>query len=296
MPSLTLSSEATTPGARRPGPARARLALLTGAALVLAAVLLVRTWSPGVHTPEERTARDVVVGMASQAAMAEYTHDMDDVARAAVGSGATVIDVYHQRPFLGGTLGHLTFLVTVDDPMVGEKFFDWFGLWPDQWDPGPYCFRVAFDEHGKVGEPGTPDGAALVDCPADAAPVTLPPDDTPPVTPPPSGDPVAAPEARDAAHEVLVTLPAGDAPDADDVAARINEALPAAHDGRPVAQATVFVDDADVGVAMGDADDCVLVARIGGEVRDVYPPPVYLQPGELGCTGSTALSDLRPPH
>jgi hypothetical protein len=59
------------------------------------------------------------------------------------------------------------------------------------------------------------------------------------------------------------------------------------------------VDDTRVGVAMGVADDCVLVKSEGDSVEDVYPPPVLLQPGELGCAPGTALTDpeqLRSPH
>jgi hypothetical protein len=43
----------------------------------------------------------------------------------------------------------------------------------------------------------------------------------------------------------------------------------------------------------------VLVKSENGAVEDVYPAPISLQPGELGCTPETALADpdqLRSPH
>ncbi|EXJ50649.1 MULTISPECIES: hypothetical protein [unclassified Microbacterium] len=53
--------------------------------------------------------------------------------------------------------------------------------------------------------------------------------------------------------------------------------------------------DGAIGASMGTERRCVLVRRVDGTER-VYAPRVYLQPGELGCRGTTARSDLRPPH
>ena len=38
------------------------------------------------------------------------------------------------------------------------------------------------------------------------------------------------------------------------------------------------------------------IGASNGVTERVYAPRVYLQPGELGCRGTTARSDLRPPH
>lgn len=237
--------------------------------------------APRVSTEEERTAQDLVIALTRQTAMASYSQDIGVFARAAAAaaSGLTLIGVDDD-----GGFGHLTFAATLDDP-VDTQSGGLFAPPASAWDPGPYCFRVTFDAYGKVGEFGTADGIALVSCP----------DALRAVEPPPRTDPIVPPDARDVAHAVLAEAP-DSRPDADDLAAQIDALLPAEVDGRPVVEPTVTVDGADIGIALGSIDDCVLVARIDGAVTDVYPPSVYLQPGELGCTASTALADLRPPH
>ena len=42
---------------------------------------------------------------------------------------------------------------------------------------------------------------------------------------------------------------------------------------------------------MQDANDCLLVNLVDDTVNDVYPPAVLLQPGELGCSATTAIAD-----
>ncbi|GAA4064327.1 hypothetical protein GCM10023065_14570 [Microbacterium laevaniformans] len=54
--------------------------------------------------------------------------------------------------------------------------------------------------------------------------------------------------------------------------------------------------DGAIGASMGTERRCVLVRRVDGVTERVYAPRVYLLPGELGCRGTTARSDLRPPH
>lgn len=280
MPPVTTRAD-TASGPAPARPRTRRLVAVAGALVVVAGGAALYAGTPRVSTEEERTAQDLVIALTRQTAMASYSQDIGVFARAAdaAASGLTVIRVDDD-----GGFGHLTFAATLDDPVDTQDTAP-FALPDSAWDPGPYCFRVTFDQYGKVGEFGTADGIALVDCPADLRAVE----------PPPRTDPIVPPDARDVARAVLAEAP-DVRPGADGLAAQIVALLPAELDGRPVAEATVTVDGTDIGVALGSADDCVLVARIDGAVTDVYPPPIYLEPGELGCTASTALADLRPPH
>lgn len=231
-------------------------------------------------TRDQRDAREKVVTFMRTTAMQSYHPEMADVARAAAGSGPRLVGWTDERS--GDRIGTLTFAVTAPEaPDVGgfqQK---------RQVDPGPYCFRVDMGTYGKLGEFGTADGIRLVDCP----------DPLVDVTPPPSDDPVVAPNAREAAWQVLTDLPLGEPADVDDVAAWITGLLdPPVEEGRTLTEVKVTVRGADVGVATGGPDDCVLVARIDGTVTDVHVAPVQLQPGEAGCTAGTALAGLRPPH
>ncbi|WP_136517595.1 hypothetical protein [Cellulomonas telluris] len=254
---------------------------------VAAAVLALVACAPSL-TPGELQARDVVLDLLATTRMSSHTESIDGFARAAVGtpSGTTLVGIEPAEGFERGDvlLGTLTFAVTLPEPADAPKFS--IGE-PDEVDRGPHCFAVRFDRWGKVGEWGEPDGVDRVDCPPGVVEVT----------PPPSDVPVAAEDARDAAWQVLEELPAGGTPDADDVAERITALLaPVEPGGPPLADVDVEVEGADVGVATGGPDDCVLVARVGGTVVDVHVAPVQLQPGELGCRPSTALAMPAPPH
>ena len=60
-----------------------------------------------------------------------------------------------------------------------------------------------------------------------------------------------------------------------------------------------LVADGDIGFAMGDADDCLLVKRDSEGVKVLNVPDILLKPGELGCDPDTALrpgDQLRSPH
>ncbi len=267
------------------------------AAVVLAAALglgvakaVQATGSNRVDTPEEQAAQDLLIGRLNTVAMSSVHDSLEDFARAARGLGLTVVAMAAQeRTRADDVIGTLTFSVLLDEstaPQGGGL------IAAPEWDPGPYCLRVPFDHYGKHGEFGTADGIDLVGCPADATAVALPADDVVRV----------APNAREAAHQVLDALPASGLPTEDRIAAQVTALLAPPDATNPDLRVTtaapvVVVDGDHVGIAMGGPDDCVLVKRDGGVVSDVYAPDVYLQPGELGCTGWTALSDdLEPPH
>jgi hypothetical protein len=176
----------------------------------------------------------------------------------------------------GEPVGWITLSLTVGDTL--EPAHGWGE--PREMEPGPHCFRVAFDHWGV-------DDIRHTDCPADLDRVPAP----------PSERPAVAANAEEAVRAVLTALPA-DLPPADDVVAQVEALLePHANGVTPLAAVTAQVEDGVVAVATGDDDDCVLVARTSaGEVHDVHVPSVYLLPGELGCQASTAFADLRPPH
>ncbi|QCB93053.1 hypothetical protein [Cellulomonas shaoxiangyii] len=264
-------------GTRRPG--RATAALPAAAALLLAGCA-----APAL-SPGQEQAREHLLELLSTTRMASYSPDIETFARAAGGALPVLVGI-DPAAAGGDVLGTLTFAVTLPPPPEDVGGFPVVPRPPDP-DPGPHCFEVLVDRHGKVGEWGSTEGVSLVDCPADLDPVV----------PPPSDDPVAAPDVREAAWRVLGELPVAGEPDPADVDDRITALLaPPAADGPPLADVLVHVDGTDVGVASGDEDDCVLVARIDGTVQDVHVTPVQLQPGEAGCTSGTALAGLRPPH
>ena len=231
----------------------------------------------GPPSQDEQDARDVVVDFMRTTRMASYRPDIEDVVRMA-GGGPTLVAWSAETS--GSSIGTLTFAVTLPEPADENGAFA-----PQrETDPGPYCFAVEMDAYGKVGEFGTAEGIRSVDCP----------DPLVAVTPPTSDRPVVADNTREAVWQVLADLPS--APDADEVAERITALLAPSDEGRVLAGVRVAVDGADVGVAVGGPDDCVLVARRDGTVTDVHVARVQLQPGEVGCTAGTALAPPDPPH
>lgn len=176
----------------------------------------------------------------------------------------------------GEAIGWITVGLTVSDTREPSGYWDQ----PEEQDPGPYCFRVAFDHWGVNAIEG-------VDCPDELIAVPAPPSERPKI----------AANAEEAVWAVLAALP-DDPPSEADIIAEVTALLePHPNDVTPLAEVTASVQGAAIAIATGDDDDCVLVARSSaGEVDDVYVPSVYLQPGELGCRASTAFADLRPPH
>lgn len=162
----------------------------------------------------------------------------------------------------------------------------------------PYlaCFESEFDYWGvtteEFGQWDDDDAVARpIDCPADAQPVE-PPVDTRPV-----------PVVPDGTETVVVEVLGGAEPGAssEDILAAVKARMPRPTGDREVAfDPSVLVRENEIGFAMGDADDCLLVARRDdGKVEVLQVPRVLLQPGELGCRADTALlpvDQLRSPH
>jgi len=260
-------------------------------AAVTAAVVLALA---GCAVPDDQRAPDpsAIPRATVEEALHPIAYDRyDDIffaARAAVTaietSSLRLIAIDEREPGeLGDTFGSLSFW------LPGSVVTDAAGLTREI---GPFCFRVAFSYYGAA----ELDGVVVTDqfdCPADAAEVTPPPDET--------VYPVIAENAREAVRAVLEQVAAGgEQPSTKDIADRIRVLLVAPESElQSLAEPDVAEHEGDIGVAIAAGGDCVLVALVDGTVADVYPPAVLLQPGELGCAGSTAIADpdsLRSPH
>lgn len=162
----------------------------------------------------------------------------------------------------------------------------------------PYvaCFDSEFDYWGVATEEadqwGIDDAVARPNsCPADAHAVE-PPVDTRPV-----------PVVPDGTEEIVVGVlsRAGAEPSPEGILTEVRDRMPQPTGDREVAfEPSTVIADGQIGFAMGDVDDCLLVVRRAtGDVEVLHVPRVLLQPGELGCRAETALlapEQLRSPH
>ena len=160
-------------------------------------------------------------------------------------------------------------------------------------DPYVGCFWAEYDVYGVVAGPGIGDAAIArgFDCPADAREIE-PPVDTSPVYVVPEGT------------EALVVEVLGAAPvdaSADAIVAEVVERMPPTTGPNDVVyEPAAVVVDGEIGFAMGQASDCLLVKRTTADgVVVVHAPSILLEPGELGCRPQTALlppENLQSPH
>ena len=259
---------------------------------VLVVTGLLAGCAPGAASAQGSRASQMV-GEVVTSVSGDRSRDINGFARSAAasidGDGSVrgrvdLVAIEESEPAsLGDPFGTLTFRVQLPEDDSGytlERAFD-------------ACFTVEFDYYGVSDERIWESSSYLREqaCPADVA-VLVPPIDT-------SIRYVVAANAEAAAMGVLSDETAA-VEDADGITARILALLEVSAGGyEQVAPPTVIVDDGDVGVAMGAADDCVLVSRVDGVVSRVMPAPILLQPGELGCQPGTALIDpaqLRSPH
>jgi hypothetical protein len=264
------------------------------AGIVGASLMLVACSSAGAA--HDRRGADTVAELA-RAISDERPDDINGFAREAAlrGEGGAGSNSHDARligiePFepdtINDPLGRLTFAVEIDLHPVTRD------------DPATLtnCFQVEFDYYGYTGDRGLAgaDDPAIVgvDCPADPVTVVPPPDT--------SEHPVVPDNAEAVIMDVLSALPADVPPDADQVTESIRSRLDLpTGEFEVLADVGVQVEGADVGVAMGDTDSCVLFLRSDGVVEQLHVPRVLLQPGEYGCRPSTALVDadqLRSPH
>lgn len=262
------------------------------AVCLLVATVLLAGCAPRVESAQGSQARQIV-GEVARSASGDRPDDINSIARSAAaaieGDGSKrgrvdLVGIEESEPAsLGEPFGTLTFRVQLPADDTGFAPAGPFGA----------CFTVEFDYYGVSDDRIRENSRYLREqsCPADVAPI-VPPIDT-------SIRSVVAANAEAAATEVLADQ-SSVGEEADVITARILALLELPTGTfEQLAQPTVLVNDGDVGVAMGSADDCVLVARVDGVVSRVMPAPILLQPGELGCQPGTALADpaqLRSPH
>jgi hypothetical protein len=158
-----------------------------------------------------------------------------------------------------------------------------FRLWEE--DPVTACYRADFNYYGV-----TDGGPTRIHCPADAKPIT-----------PPPAQRTGVPESYlDAFKKILAELPP--APTSDEVLTALRSKLPPV----PVDDTTklpwaeprlhAVVQAGDIGVVAASGGDCLTGVRLAdGTVEAWYPRRVHTQPGELGCSGDSALSLYKSP-
>jgi len=161
-----------------------------------------------------------------------------------------------------------------------------FRLWDE--DPVTACYRADFNYYGV-----TDGGPDRVRCPADARPIV----------PPPAQRTGVPDNYLEAFKTILAALPPTSTQD--EVLAALRAKLPPV----PVdpesklpwkePRLDAFVKDGAVGVVAAGGGDCLNGVRLAnGTVEAWYPPRVQTQPGEIGCSGQSALVlyTTPPPH
>lgn len=268
---------------------RSRSTLGLAAAAIGLSVTLAGCAVPGLasNAPDQRLedrARTQAADLARSLSQGA-TDTIDDYARWADAKTQTgAVEVIGFEPFAdavhGEPFGLLRLRSTIDvgsgDPFVAcfESEFDYWGVATEEFGDWDDDRAVAHD----------------VPCPPDAARIT-PPVDTRPIEVVPDG-----------AEAIVVDVLTTATPDATatDLLATLNARMPAPTGERETAfPANLAIVQGEIGFAMGDADDCLLVKRSAEGVTVLHVPQVLLQPGELGCSTSTALApeeDLRSPH
>jgi hypothetical protein len=263
---------------------RAAMVLVSFLALASLAGCATLTAQGAAEDRARRSVLDIVQSLTTK------RPNIDDFARAIDAQfSVTIVDIEEYPDAAhGDAFGRLTFFVP-DQPIQS-------GFGGASEDHGPFCFAVEFSYFGYEGDRRYGDGVDAVDCPQNPAPAIVPEDTTVRAVP--------APNAAEAARQVLAAIGTGpvssEVLEAGQIAAAIAELLVDPEgEFAVVAQPDVVVHYSAVGVAMGDADDCVLVSWVAGVVTEVSVPAVLLQPGELGCQAGTAIADpdsLRSPH
>lgn len=255
------------------------LALTASAAGLSGCVLI----PPALDMESHEGARSEVAGLARGLLAARSEPTIEDYARGADEALArsTIVQLIGYEadtsPRDDGLVGRLQFRAIVQREVYGDYVA---------------CFWSEFDETGVVASPINVDAAVAHDlpCPPDAEQIE-PPVDTSPVYVVPEG-------TETVVVEVLSAAPADVT--ADDIVAEVTERMPQPTGPYDVAyEPAAIVVDGDIGFAIGQGDDCLLVKRTDAGVEVVHAPSILLEPGELGCLPSTALrppEDLQAPH
>ncbi|WP_157156905.1 hypothetical protein [Diaminobutyricimonas sp. LJ205] len=237
-------------------------------------------------------ASDTRSQSSARAAVADVSRDLYRVATDTIDDYARWADAATAQSSMVELIGYEPYPDAVHgDPFGALQFRATLQL-SEYGDPYVACFESEFDFWGVATEDFGDDRAVARDiqCPADAQRIA-PPVDTRIVE--------VVPEGTEAlVIEVLTNAPA--TMTADEIVAEVTARMPQPTGDREVPfEPAATVDGGDIGFAMGDAGDCLLVKRTSTGVNVLYVPRILLQPGELGCQAKTALlpaDQLRPPH
>ena len=259
-----------------------------GVALVVAgfAALALTGCASGPTSPHDEashTAARAAVADLSRGLYRYGTDVIDDYARwADAGSQHAGVELIGYEAYPGAVhgdpFGALQFRATVEygDPYVAcfESEFDFWGVATGD--------RGSWDDDAAVAHDiECPPGALRIPPPVDTRTVHVVPDGT-----------------ETLVLEVLTNAPL--AASADDIVAQVLERMPHPQGEREEPfEPRALVVEGDIGFAMGDADDCLLVKRDSEGVMVLNVPDILLKPGELGCNPDTALrpgDQLRSPH
>lgn len=258
------------------------LALTSSGILAGCAAVTAVSADLGIHESARTAVADVSRGLYRGA-----TDVIDDYARWAYtdtqSSAAVELIGFEAYPNAvhGEPFGALRFRATVPRLQSGEPYVACFESEFNYW-------GVATEKFGDWDEDAAV--AQDIECPLNAERIS-PPVDTRTVYVVPDG-------AEPLAVEVLTN--ASPTESADEILREVIERMPTPTGEREVAfEPRVIVIDSEIGFAMGDADECLLVKRGADGVQILHVPDVLLQPGELGCAPDTALrplEQLQPPH
>lgn len=265
-----------------------RASRMIGSAVAGAASVVLLAGCAAPENPADAAARDAVAWLVGEISPRQAS-DIDGWARLATEatgdrSTITLIGITPQtaqEPI--DPLGTLSFRVEMTARSTD--------MWSADTVSSTSCYAVDFTRYGAVAHErpwGAPSPVRTIDCPDGAAAVTAPPDTSPVfVVPEEAADAILAVVGDASATASTSELESA-------ILARLTPPTGPYEHLAPLE--VVRTADGALGASMGAESRCVLVRRVDGVTERVYAPRVYLQPGELGCRGTTALSDLRPPH
>lgn len=267
---------------QRPPLTLSRSLAVVAAVLVMTGCTSEQPAGAGLHAAAQSSAADISRGLYRYGTdvMDDYVRWADEDTRKSHDVELVGYEVYPDAVH-GEPLGVLQYRVTVHGVLTGQSYVACFESTVDYWGVNTP------DRRGwSVDEQVAPE----IECPSHATRIA-PPVDTRPV-------PVIPDGTEELVVEILTAAP--EAATAQEIAAEVAERMTQPTGEREVAsEPRALVTEGQIGFAMGDAADCLLVKRTAEGVAVLQVPTIILQPGELGCSPETALrpeAQLRPPH
>jgi hypothetical protein len=256
------------------------LALAVGAAGLSGCALLPVAIDAEAHEDARGEVADVVRGLSGEGTSTTIEHYAREADKVLSRSGAQLIGFEaHPDASDGEPIGRLHLRVVVPSPGYGAE-------------DHVACFWSEFDRDHVVPDPTAGDTAVVHDleCPPDAKEIDPPVDTSRVLVVPEGAEAVVVDVLRAAPSDVT----------ADAIVAEVTERMPRPTGAYEVAfEPSAIVADGEIGFAMGEGAECLLVKRTAVGVEVVHASPTLLEPGELGCRPSTALrspEDLQAPH